>query len=131
MAARRRGIANADRRRWPSSMQTMPMSEAVRSRRKFLETLFNSAIAAAHPASSLPSWLPAPPPEGRLIILAAGKAAGSMTEIAEQHYLDIHRVARDRLAGVAVARHGYGRPTRLPPAIAAPPPPPPTPARRG
>jgi hydroxypyruvate reductase len=42
-------------------------------------------------------------------LLAAGKAAGSMTEVAEAHYLDHLRIAAERLNGVAVARHGYGR----------------------
>jgi glycerate 2-kinase len=32
-----------------------------------------------------------------------------MTEVAEAHYLDGLRIAAERLRGVAVARHGYGR----------------------
>lgn len=80
--------------------------------RAFLEKLFETAVAAAHPASFLPAQLPVAPPNGRLFILAAGKAAGSMAEVAERHYLDDLRMPPDRLAGVAVARHGYGRPTR-------------------
>ena len=79
--------------------------------RAFLVDLFNTAVAAAHPASCLPPLLPEPPP-GRLILLAAGKAAGSMTQVAEAVYLDRHSLPPQRLAGVAVARHGYGRPTR-------------------
>jgi hydroxypyruvate reductase len=94
------------------------MSEA-HSRREFLERLFKTAVAAAHPASCLPPHLPAPPAQGRLILLAAGKAAGSMTEVAERHYLDTHDVPERGIAGVAVARHGYGRPTRLVPVIEA------------
>jgi glycerate 2-kinase len=80
--------------------------------RAFLERLFRAAVAAAHPATCLPPLLPAPP-KGRLILLAAGKAAGSMTEVAEGQYLDNLTLARDRLTGIAVARHGYGRPTRV------------------
>jgi glycerate 2-kinase len=80
------------------------------SSRQLLESLFRTAVAAAHPSQCLPPNLPEPPPRGRLIVLAAGKAAGSMTETAEAHYLG--RIAEDRLAGVAVTRHGYGRPTR-------------------
>jgi glycerate 2-kinase len=95
------------------------MSEAARSRREFLEGLFATAIAAAHPASCLPPHLPAPPLRGRLIVLAAGKAAGSMTEVTERHYLDFHGLPVRRMAGVAVTRHGYGRPTRLVPLIEA------------
>ena len=76
--------------------------------RPFLEDLYRAAVAAAHPASCLPPLLPAPP-AGQIILLAAGKAAGSMTEVAEAHYLDKLRIAAERLSGVAVARHGYGR----------------------
>ena len=88
-----------------------------RSARVLLESLFRTAVEAAHPATVLPPNLPEPPPRGRLIILAAGKAAGSMTEIAERHYLA--RLPRGRLAGLAVTRHGYGRPTRDIPVIEA------------
>lgn len=79
----------------------------------FLESLFEKAIAAAHPSVCLPPLLPEPPASGRLILLAAGKAAGSMIETAERHYLETRRVPRERLAGIAVARHGYGRPTKV------------------
>lgn len=79
--------------------------------RSFLQMLFRTAVAAAHPQSFLPALLPAPP-AGRLILLAAGKAAGSMAEVAEAHYLDRLHIAAGRLSGVAVARHGYGRPLR-------------------
>jgi glycerate 2-kinase len=76
--------------------------------RALLEGLFRTAVAAAHPSTFLPPLLP-PPPKGRLILLAAGKAAGSMAEVAEAQYLDNLRIAAERLSGVAVARHGYGR----------------------
>ena len=79
--------------------------------RAFLETLFRTAVAAAHPASCLPPLLPKPP-AGRLVLLAAGKAAGSMAEVAEGVYLDRLKLPAARLSGIAVARHGYGRPTR-------------------
>ena len=83
--------------------------------RELLESLFRTAIAAAHPSQCLAANLPDFPASGRLVILAAGKAAGSMTEAAERHYVAQmmeRRIAADRLAGVAVTRHGYGRPTR-------------------
>ena len=81
--------------------------------RALLEDWFNKAVAAAHPSTCLPPHLPAPPPAGRLILLAAGKAAGSMIEVAERYYLDDAKFPAQRLAGVAVARHGYRRPTRV------------------
>jgi glycerate 2-kinase len=89
----------------------------VASARELLESLFRTAVAAAHPSQCLPPKLPEPPPRGRLIVLAAGKAAGSMTQAAEQHYLG--RFAANRLTGIAVTRHGYGRPTRHIPIVEA------------
>jgi hydroxypyruvate reductase len=81
--------------------------------RPFLERLYNTAVAAAHPSQCLPAHLPAPPASGRIIILAAGKAAGSMAEVAERHYLDDCTLPPNRITGVAVTRHGYARPTKL------------------
>ncbi len=83
---------------------------------EFLESLFWSAVAAAHPDHCLAPNLPEPPARGRLVILAAGKAAGSMTEVAERHYAELPVT---RLAGLAVTRHGYGRPTTRIPVIEA------------
>src|SRR4051812_31763186 len=92
---------------WPRSpIGRSPMT----SPRDLLEELFRTAIAAVHPASCLVPHLPSPP-EGRLILLAAGKAAGSMTEVAEKHYLSAG-FPPERLDGLAVTRHGYARPTR-------------------
>jgi glycerate 2-kinase len=89
---------------------------ATRSR-DLLESLFRSAVAAAHPSRCLPPHLPVPPPRGRLIVLAAGKAAGALAEVAEAHYLA--RLPHGRLGGIAVTRHGYGRPTKLIPVVEA------------
>ena len=91
---------------------------APSSPREFLENLYRTVVEAAHPARCLPAHLP-PPPRGRLIVLAAGKAAGSMTEVAERHYLESVRFAPERLDGMAVTRVGYGRPTRHIPVIEA------------
>jgi glycerate 2-kinase len=88
-------------------------------RRAFLEQLYQTAVAAAHPATCLPPHLPAAPAAGRLIMLAAGKAAGSMTEVAERHYLDAGALPPGRVDGIAVTRHGYGRPTRIVPVVEA------------
>ncbi len=42
-----------------------------------------------------------------------------MIEAAEAHYLDTEKLAADRMNGIAVTRHGYGRPTRRVPVIEA------------
>jgi hydroxypyruvate reductase len=81
--------------------------------RTLLRRIFDAAVAAAHPATCLPPALPPPSAHGRLIVLAAGKAAGSMAETIEAHYLGKLGLERERLSGIAVTRHGYGRPTRV------------------
>ncbi|HEY4407402.1 MAG TPA: glycerate kinase [Xanthobacteraceae bacterium] len=83
------------------------------SARAFLVDLFGAAVTAAHPDNCLAPCLPAPPMAGRLLILGAGKAAGAMAEVAERHYVDRVGLAADRLSGLVVTRHGYGRPTRF------------------
>jgi glycerate 2-kinase len=76
----------------------------VSAARATLEAIFKAAVAAAHPGLCLPPHLPEPPSRGRLIVLAAGKAGGSLAEVAEKAYGAIE------IEGLAVARHGYGRP---------------------
>ena len=36
-----------------------------------------------------------------------------MAEVAERHYLDERGLPASRIGGLAVTRHGYGRPTRV------------------
>jgi glycerate 2-kinase len=91
----------------------MERSGDAEEARTLLVRLFQIAVAAAHPAQCLPPHLPQPPASGRLVVVAAGKAAGAMTEVAERHYLDDQDLPTHRIAGLAVTRHGYGRPTRL------------------
>jgi glycerate 2-kinase len=88
------------------------MGNSNNALRAFLADLFCVAVNAAHPADCLPPLLPSPP-KGRLVVLAAGKAAGAMTEVAEAFYLDRHKLPPECVSGVAVARHGYARPTRI------------------
>jgi glycerate 2-kinase len=80
-------------------------------RRPLLRAIFNAAIAAAHPDVVLGAHL-RPVPKGRVICLAAGKAAGAMAAAAERHYLDAVELEPSRLIGIATTRHGHGVPTR-------------------
>ena len=63
------------------------VADTTTDKRAILRHLFDTAVAAAHPAGLLAAHLP-PPPKGRIILLGAGKAAGSMIAAAEAHYLD-------------------------------------------
>ena len=80
------------------------MTEPTAATRRLLLDLFEVAIASAHPRVCLPPHLPAPP-EGRLIVLASGKAAASMAAVAAAHYRERGHGA---VEGLAVTRHGYG-----------------------
>ncbi len=80
---------------------------ATQEHRRLLHAFLDDAIAAAHPRKCLVEHLPAPSP-GRLIILGAGKAGGSMAAVASRFYREQHGLGDDRILGLAVARHGYG-----------------------
>ena len=58
-------------------------------------------MAAADPLKIIPSHLP-PPPDGRTLVLAAGKAAASMALAVEQHW-----PADKKLFGIALTRYGH------------------------
>jgi hydroxypyruvate reductase len=80
-------------------------------RRPLLRAIYDAAVAAAHPDVVLAPHLK-PVPRGRVICLAAGKGAAAMAAAAERHYLDVLRLAPERLVGIATTRHGHGVPTR-------------------
>jgi glycerate 2-kinase len=80
-------------------------------RRPLLRAIFDAAVAAAHPDIALAAHLRTAP-KGRVICLAAGKAAAAMAAAAERHYLDELGLAPSRLTGIATTRHGHGVPTR-------------------
>ncbi len=82
------------------------------ARRTFLHELFAAAVAAVHPATCLVPHLPPPPATGGLICWRPARRLASMMQVAERHYLETCGLPPDRLAGLAVTRHGYGRPNR-------------------
>lgn len=76
------------------------------SPRELLIGAFHAALAAVKAEALLPAHLP-PPPEGKLIVVAGGKAAADMAACVERHYPpDVS------MAGIAITRHGHGKPTR-------------------
>lgn len=70
----------------------------------FLRRLLDAALDAADPARTLPSHLP-PPPQGRTIVIGAGKAAAKMARAVEDHW-------PGPLTGLVVTRYGHGVPCR-------------------
>jgi len=76
---------------------------AAPSPRALLRSLFDAAVAAAHPKLCVPPHLPAPPAAGRTIVVGAGKAAAAMARAVEDHW-------QGALSGLVVTRYGYGVP---------------------
>ncbi|MBY4945048.1 glycerate kinase [Cupriavidus respiraculi] len=66
--------------------------------------MFDAAIAAAQPASTLARHLPAPP-KGRTIVIGAGKASAAMAHALEAAW-------PGPLEGLVVTRYGHGAPCR-------------------
>ena len=65
-----------------------------------LRDMFRAAVDSAQPALCLPAHLPSPP-QGRLIVIGAGKASAAMARAVEDHWTG-------PLEGLVVTRYGYG-----------------------
>ncbi|APG94324.1 glycerate kinase type-2 family protein [Sinorhizobium americanum] len=77
---------------------------AIADPRRFLETLFTSAVAAADPARVLAANLPERP-RGRTVVIGAGKGAAQMAQAFEARW-------QGPLSGAVVTRYGFGVPCR-------------------
>ncbi|WP_135506590.1 glycerate kinase type-2 family protein [Roseovarius aestuariivivens] len=69
----------------------------------FLRRLFDRAVEVADPMQSLAGYLP-PRPEGRLVVVGAGKASARMAEAVEAVY--------GPCEGLVITRYGYARPCK-------------------
>ncbi|HEX2727794.1 MAG TPA: DUF4147 domain-containing protein, partial [Beijerinckiaceae bacterium] len=91
----------------------------IDNQRAALAAIFAAAVDAAHPRQCLVPHLPAPPAQGRLVVLAAGKAGASMAAVAAAFYRERHGTSEANLVGLAVTRHGYAEPAGPIPVIEA------------
>lgn len=87
------------------------MTDRFQAARDTLEEMFKAAVAAAHPSTCIPPNLPAVPPDGRIVVVGAGKAAAAMAQATERHY--IAQGVADRVSGLVSTRHGFGLPTEV------------------
>ena len=74
------------------------------AKRAQLLSLYEAAVAAAHPDVCLPPHLPPAPERGRIIVVGAGKAAAAMAAAAEHHYRQLGVL--ERVTGFTTAPHG-------------------------
>ncbi len=72
--------------------------------RQLLRDMFDAAVAAARPEKVIADHLP-PPPQGRTIVLGAGKAAAAMARAVEERM-------SGSIEGLVVTRYGHAVPCR-------------------
>lgn len=75
----------------------------IQDPKAFLRALFDRAVEVADPMRSIGAFLPERP-EGRVIVVGAGKASARMAEAVE--------VAWGPCEGLVITRYGYGRPCK-------------------
>ena len=88
-----------------SNQTQLPMTRAI------LTDIFSTAVAACHPARVVAHALP-PRPDGRVMVLAAGKAASAMAQAVEQAW-------GPPLDGLVITRHGFELPLSHLPQVTA------------
>jgi hydroxypyruvate reductase len=71
--------------------------------KRFLRALFDAAVAAALPDKRIPDFLP-PAPNGRALVIGAGKAAATMARAVEDTW-------PGDISGLVVTRYGHRVPT--------------------
>lgn len=69
--------------------------------RRFLLDLYASAVDAVSPQKCLPAFLPKPSPNGRTLVIGAGKGAASMAKVVEDNW-------EGDISGLVVTRYGHG-----------------------
>ena len=74
------------------------------SARRLLRDMFDAAVNAAQPALCLPIHLP-PPPNGRTVVIGAGKAGAAMARAVEDNFVG-------PLGGLVVTRYGHAVQTK-------------------
>jgi hydroxypyruvate reductase len=75
------------------------------SPRALLRGMFDAAVATAMPERAVPPHLPAPP-QGRTVVVGAGKAAATMARAVERAWAE--QGHHGGLAGVVITRYGHG-----------------------
>ena len=79
----------------------------------FLRGLFDFAVASVQPAHCIPPHIVdilANPPEGKLIVIGAGKASAAMAKALEDELEKSEKQKLEDLSGLIVTRYGYAVP---------------------
>jgi glycerate 2-kinase len=74
---------------------------SIANPRQFLLDLYSSAVTAVSANKCLPAFLPKPSPNGRTLVIGAGKGAAAMAKVVEDHW-------QGDISGLVVTRYGHG-----------------------
>jgi hydroxypyruvate reductase len=69
--------------------------------RNLLLDMYSAAVAAVSAGKCLPAFLPQPSPNGRTLVIGAGKGAAAMAKAVEDHW-------QGDIGGLVVTRYGHG-----------------------
>ncbi|WP_151637113.1 glycerate kinase type-2 family protein [Noviherbaspirillum aerium] len=69
--------------------------------RQLLLDMYAAAVGAVSADKCLPAFLPAPSPNGRTLVIGAGKGAAAMAKAVEEHW-------QGEIGGLVVTRYGHG-----------------------
>lgn len=69
--------------------------------RQLLLDMYRSAVDAVSAEKCLPAFLPQPSPQGRTLVIGAGKGAAAMASVVERHW-------HGEISGLVVTRYGHG-----------------------
>jgi glycerate 2-kinase len=87
---------------------------SLNSPRELLLASFQAAVDAADPGKILASFMPSAQvlrSYGRVVVVGAGKAGGSMAAAVE-HYWSAQGLSLDQLQGLVITRYGHAAPTQ-------------------
>jgi glycerate 2-kinase len=98
----------------PQSTQSSAAPSASSTHRELLLASFQAAVDAADPLKILANAMPSAKQlqaYGRIVVVGAGKAGGSMAAAVEAYWLT-HALDLDKLQGLVITRYGHGAATQ-------------------
>mgnify|MGYP003325530114 CR=1 FL=1 len=80
-------------------------SHALKFYKSILIDLYKEALRAADPLCIIPKYIPKSPPQGKTIVIGAGKASARMAKSFEDNWLERNYGV---LEGLVITRYGHG-----------------------
>jgi hydroxypyruvate reductase len=81
---------------------------SIENPQKFLQLLFDQTWRAASPQNCMQGFVP-DQPQGKTVVIGAGKASAEMARVLENLWLEKHG---EKLSGIVLTRYGHGAETK-------------------